>query len=84
MFVLVSLSLSLSSLLATVCLGGVHHGLLLSVLAPASNYSPVIHQPVCLPLLKAVAVSPSSLDYCVTLLSVILAFPTFRVLFMFS
>lgn len=82
MFVLVSLSLS--SLLATVCLGGVHHGLLLSVLRPASNYSPVIHQPVCLPLLKAVAMRPLSLDYCVTLLSVILGFPTFRVLFMFS
>lgn len=38
-------------------------------LAPARNHSPVVHHPVCLSLLEAVAVSISLLDCWVTLVS---------------
>lgn len=59
--------------------GKAHNGL---VLTPASNYSPEIHHPVYQPLLKAAAVSPSSLDYCATFVSGILVFEIFWFLFM--
>lgn len=80
-FVFVSLTFFLASLLTTRCLGGPNHGLPVAVLTPASNFSPEVHHPVYQPLLKAVAWSPLSLDYCVTFVSAILALEIFWFLF---
>lgn len=51
--------------LSSLCLGGAHCELLLLSHAPASNHASVIHHHVPWPLLKAEALSSTSLDYWV-------------------
>lgn len=64
--------------LASLCMGGAHHGFPPLARAPVTNHSPVAH-PVFRPLLKAVSQSFSLLDYWVKHISVNPSFVIFCV-----